>query len=462
MVDRSGDPESAASDNSSTPHGTPTPWSPASDQVVLYRSARLVDCTEGAVRAGVTVVVRGATIDAVMPDDEVADELLDRECCVDLSGRFLLPGLIDTHQHLATPPHRERAEALLQRQVCGGVTAIRVMADDLRQLGDLARAAMVGEIPAPDIFYAALMAGPGFFDDPRTWLVSQGLEPGGLPWMKAVDGASDIAADVTLARGTSAAAIKIYADLEPDLVEKITAEAHRQGLQAWAHATVFPTRPSQVVAAGVDVVSHAQLLGYELAPEGALVSYAADRPAIPDVSAGVPAPAMAGLFAAMHERGTILDATASMWTSVETASSPTREANRRAAVTLTAQAHHAGVDISTGTDYETPLEDPFPALHREMRFLAEEAGMDGVEVLRSATLVGARALGLQDVMGAIEPGKLANLVVLTADPTGDVRNISRIDFVVKRGRRMSGRRHRGTEPAGSSSGSTGRARTHVS
>ena len=51
---------------------------------------------------------------------------------VELAGRFVIPGLIDSHQHLATPPDRVQAEAWLRRMLYGGVTAIRDMADDLR------------------------------------------------------------------------------------------------------------------------------------------------------------------------------------------------------------------------------------------------------------------------------------------------------------------------------------------
>jgi imidazolonepropionase-like amidohydrolase len=383
-----------------------------------------------------TVVVRGSVIEAVLPDAEVSAELIETAESVDLTGRYLLPGLIDTHQHLATPPDREKAQAWLRRQIFGGVTAIRDMADDLRQISDLTRAALVGEIPAPDIAYAALMAGPGFFADPRTWQVSQGLEPGGLPWMKAIDSASDIPTEVTLARGTSAAAIKIYADLQADLVREITEQAHRQGLQVWAHAAVFPSRPSQVVASGVDSISHAQMLGYEFATDAELISYASKRPPMPETFDDEPTAEIARLLDEMRDRGIILDATTSMWDSVETAGRPTRDADRRAAIAFTGQSHRAGVDVSTGTDYETPLDDPYPSLHRELRFLVEEVGMSTTEVLRSATAVGAKALGQQRLMGSVEPGKLANLLVLTADPTADIRNIGQIAFVVKRGRRF--------------------------
>src|SRR3546814_11972330 len=85
----------------------------------------------------------------------------------DLYGRIVIAGLFDSHDHLAATPNRTRVEAIRRRQLYGGVTAVRDMADDLRAVGELARASLVGEIAAPDIYYAALMAGPPFFADPR-------------------------------------------------------------------------------------------------------------------------------------------------------------------------------------------------------------------------------------------------------------------------------------------------------
>src|SRR3546814_6326172 len=97
---------------------------------------------------------------------------------VDLGGQYLLPGLIDSHQHLATPPDRRRAEALMRRDLYGGITAVRIMADDLRPIAELARASLVGEIAGPDLYFAALVAGPSFFEDPRTKAIAAGAVPG--------------------------------------------------------------------------------------------------------------------------------------------------------------------------------------------------------------------------------------------------------------------------------------------
>jgi imidazolonepropionase-like amidohydrolase len=411
----------------------PTPFAPPADgEVVAYRGATLIDGTGGPARTA-TVVVDGGTIREVGAAFEGAT-------VVDLSGRYIVPGLIDTHQHIATPPNRPVAEAALRRQVYGGVTAIRDMADDLRQIADLARAARIGEIAAPDIHYAALMAGPGFFDDPRTWQVTQGETPGHVPWMQAISADTDLRLAVALARGTSAKAIKVYADLAHDLVEAIVAEAGRQGIGVWAHAAVFPARPSEVVAAGVGAVSHASLLAQETADEG-LISY--KTKAAIDVAAITRDghPRLDALYARMRERGTVLDATVSLydWLANDADDEEARTraaANAALSARITADAHRAGVAISAGTDYENDPAEAYPSLHNEMAFLVRRCGMTAEEVLHSATVVGAQSMDALDLMGTVEPGKLANFVVLTADPRADIANLREIDFVVKRGRRF--------------------------
>ncbi|MFF1837638.1 amidohydrolase family protein [Streptomyces sp. NPDC058231] len=421
--------------------GAPAPFAaPAEGTVVLYRGATLIDGTGGPARPSTSVVVDGAQIRTVVPDGEIPAALLAEARIVDLRGAFIVPGLIDSHQHIATPPNRPVAEAVLRRQVYGGVTAIRDMADDLRHVADLARATLVGEIPGPDIHYAALTAGPGFFDDPRTWQVSQGAVPGAVPWMQAVTGATDLPLAIAVARGTYATAVKIYADLPAVTVAAITAEAHRQGMGVWAHAAVFPASPGEVVDAGVDAVSHVHLLVHEFA-DRPLTTYK-DKPPV-DRGRFLPGddPGMAELFARMRERGTVLDATNSLWDWLaDDADTPEAKAQARAnaelSAALTGQAFRAGVEVSAGTDYETAPGQPFPSLHDELVFLVERCGMPTAQAIRAATLAGALSMGADDVMGTVAAGKLANFVVLRQDPLSDIRNLRSIDFVVKRGVRL--------------------------
>jgi hypothetical protein len=405
------------------------------EAVTVYRHANLVDGTGGPVRPGMAVVVKGERIASVLPDAELTPADLAGAQAVDLSGKYLAPGLIDSHEHLATPPNRRQAEASLRRDLYGGVTAVRDMADDLRAVAELARASQAGEIPAPDIYYAAFMAGPSFFDDPRTHAATYGRTPGQTPWMQAITDKTDLRTAVTLAKGTSATAIKIYANLSGELVAKIAAEAHRQGMLVWAHSAVYPATPAQVLAAKPDAISHACAMASQVV--GTPGQYKGRPPIDEKPFLAGDNPVMARLFQTMKAQGTILDATASIYAYYGgLPADPNRKpplCTGPLAAALTGQAYRAGVAISTGTDWVTPYTDPWPTLHHELAALVK-AGMPPAQVIRSATLIGARAAGQEKDMGTVAPGKLANLIVLAQDPTADIENLKTLERTVKRGR----------------------------
>lgn len=410
----------------------------AAADTILYSNATVIDGTGAPARPHQDILVEGERILAIGGQGSLGDRAVGARS-VDLTGRYVIPGLIDSHVHLATPPNRSRAEAILRRQLYGGVTAVRDMADDLRAVGDLSRASLVGEIPAPDIYYAALMAGPPFFQDPRALAVSRGFQPGTAPWMQAIDKATDLRSAVTLARGTSATAIKIYADLPAERVRAITAEAHRQHMMIWAHSSVFPAKPLDVIAAGADAISHVCYLGYQAQPQN-LTAYEDRTPVREELLApSGDDPVVARLYRAMLDRGTILDATGSLFVKFEAErkAHPDKKPLRCSGaqtIRLTQQAVRAGVPISTGTDFVNPASGAWPEVHEELRYLAVDVGMPPLAVIHSATLVGARAAGQAKDMGSVEAGKLANFVVLTADPLVDIGNIERIEMTVKRGR----------------------------
>ncbi len=410
----------------------------AVEAATLYTGVTLIDGTGAAPVADQDILVRGERIVAVGPHGTIAASRDPDVHAIDLHGSYVIPGLIDSHVHLATPPDAKRALAILRRNLYAGVTAVRDMADDLRSVGELAREARAGEIPAPDIYYAAVMAGPEFFADPRVAAASYGVAPGNSPWMQAIDKDTDLREAVTLARGTSATAIKVYADLPPERVAAITSEAHRQHVMVWAHSAVFPTRPADVIAAGVDVVSHACYLAYQLEPV-MLKSYEDHTPFHDERLAKYgDDPVIAGLYRDMLKHGTILDATGSLFVryDAERKTHPDRKPLRCTGPTtirLVRQAWQAGVPISTGTDDDGGARSAWPSVYDEMSFLAHDVGMPPLQVIRSATLVGAQAAGQAQDMGSIAAGKLANFAVLSADPLKDIGNLRSIRMTVKRG-----------------------------
>ena len=96
----------------------------------------------------------------------------------------------------------------------------------------------------------------------------------------------------------------------------------------------------------------------------------------------------------------------------------------------------AGIPIAMGTDAGNIGTLHGPSVFREMRLMGE-AGLSPLEVLRAATVGGAIAMGMEKELGTIRAGKLADLVILDADPRADVANLERIDRVVKDGRVFS-------------------------
>jgi len=359
-----------------------------------------------------------------------------------LGGGYVVPGLIDAHVHLATVPNRPRAEAELYRLLYAGVTAVRDMAGDARALASLARDTRLGQIEGPDVYFSALMAGPSFLNDPRPQSSAAGEVAGQVPWMQAVTPQTNLVTAVAQAKGTYATGIKIYANLSPAEVTNITNEAHRQGMKVWAHSMVFPTRPLEVVRAGVDVVSHVCRLAWE-GMEEAPTEYHHDQvPQYGSFSAG--SPVFTELFDAMKARRTILDATLSMYARAE--DNPDNPLSDRCDVgfarALVARANAEGVPIAAGTDYTLPPEVPFPALHMELEELVANGGLTPMDAIESATRVAAEAIGIEQTHGVLEHGRPVTFVLLADNPLDDIANLRSVKAVWKNGERFERRAYR--------------------
>ena len=98
--------------------------------------------------------------------------------------------------------------------------------------------------------------------------------------------------------------------------------------------------------------------------------------------------------------------------------------------------NEAGVPLMVGTDLMVPGICPGYAVHEEMA-IWQEAGIPAADVLRSATLVPARFMGLGDRLGSISEGKSASMVLVRANPLDDIRNAQQIEGVFLRGHYFS-------------------------
>ena len=304
------------------------------------------------------------------------------------------------------------------------------VASDLRSTSDLSRAALVGEIESPTIAYAALFAGPAFFTDPRVVSTSRGYRPGDAPWNREIRPDTDLVRAVAEARGAGATSIKLYAALDGPTVRRIGDEAKRQNVRLIAHATVFPAKPSDLVAAGVKMLAHTAYLVWE------------GTPANPDFPkrargdfAGVPAdgPVMTRLLQSMKDNDVTLNPT--LWIFAEGPAKDDMSALRTPWMNaVTRRAQDMGVVIAAGVDSLMTAGDPLPMIHKELEVMVTGAKLAPLEAITAATRGAAHAIGVDGMRGTVTAGKVADLLIVDADPSADIRNTRRIRFVIKDGR----------------------------
>jgi imidazolonepropionase-like amidohydrolase len=405
---------------------------------LLLEDVTLVDGTGAAPAPGRSVLVRQGRVAAVYAAGSrpTPPGVPTRR----LTGHVVIPGLIDAHVHVTYPfttrPRQDSIRALLFR---GGVTTVRDMAGDAVALAALAAEGRDPRSPTPRVHYSAVFAGATFMrTDRRLAPVAHGMTPGEAPWLRAVDDSTDVARAVEVARWAGATGVKLYADLSPRLVERVATEARRQGLRVWGHSAIIPASPGEAVRAGVEVLSHADvavLEGNDTMPS-TVAGYGSARryDAVP-----VSSPAVARLIADMRARGTLLEPT--LYVSARQHAAFSRDTARRHlwpmldwAAAFTRAAHAAGVPVVAGTDLMgRPAADTLPFLHDELELLVRRAGLTPLEAITAATRHGARALGIEREYGTVAVGKVADLVVLRADPIADIANTRSVVLVVKGG-----------------------------
>jgi imidazolonepropionase-like amidohydrolase len=242
---------------------------------------------------------------------------------------------------------------------------------------------------------------------------------------------------VAEAKGSGATGIKLYSELSGGLAKRITEEAHRQNMLVWSHGHLDYATPLEVINAGVNTISHAAMISNWNSRN---VPAACLKAGLPDsfwdsLLRSLP---VTELIKAMQKNKTILDAT--IITYKEAGSDASLPDNRRLAwfamyeigKRFTILAHENGIPICAGTDLD---EKKF--VQREIKLLVKECDFTPMDALISATAIGARAIGIEKTTGTIQGGKIANLVLLSADPSQEIDNLDKVVLVIKNGKLLN-------------------------
>lgn len=411
---------------------------PAAARDLLMQNATLIDGTGAPARKIKNLLIRddriaGFDVSPPPPNCEI----------LDLKGAWIMPGLIDAHVHLSGfAGDREVMQEKLKRAVRGGVTGLRDMAGDARVLSDTVDALRYGDYTGPTLVYSGLVGGAAMFDDPRVLEASQGYEAGEAPWLRAWRPDGDAAAIMANIKKTGARAVKFYGNIDRQDALTLIPAAKKAGLMTWAHASTFPARPSDLVEAGADVLSHAAYFVWQ---------DVAEMPADYNVRKNGPyaghdpsGESYTALINAMTSKGVILDATLFVhYTQALVENQPLRDTTATAftwAADFTRRAHQAGVRIAAGTDAlfpskkQDPDQDDPPNLHKELELLVNYAGFSPMQAIIAGTRNSAAAAGLLEDHGTIEAGKVADLIILNRDPLRDITVTTDIRLVIRAGK----------------------------
>jgi hypothetical protein len=228
--------------------------------------------------------------------------------------------------------------------------------------------------------------------------------------------------------------MKLYSLLRPDVVAAICREAHALGMTVTGHVPTALTLLA-AVDSGMDQIAHLPLRGdpqsdsvrrviAALKRHGTVIDPTASWGELLSHSTAEPVttfqPVLHHLPPVLAQRIAAMGAP-----NVDTATAHARFAG---ALAIIRALHQAGVPIVPGTDEGVPGF----SLYRELE-LYVKAGMTPMDAIRSATAVSARAMRLDQEVGTLEAGKLADLLVLDANPLDDIANIRRVQLVMKGG-----------------------------
>lgn len=421
--------------------------------VLVLRGATVVPCTGEAPLPSASVLIRGERIAEVGPADRISIPSGAR--VVDVSGRWLVPGLVDAHVHffqsggLYTRPDvidlrrvrpygeeiarlRERLPLTLARYLACGVTGVLDTGGPLWNFK--LRTLAAGRERAPRVEVAGPLLSP---------LVPPELTTDDPP-IARVRSARDARLLVRAQLAHRPDIVKLWLvewsgrPADRAWVRAAVEESHRAGVRVAAHATTLEVARA-ALEAGVDLLVHsvedrpvdAALLELMRGRKVVYITTLAVTEGYDRVLGGDARPSD---FEARWGDPDVI----ATWADLprlrpEVAALHRPDRHQAVRFENLRRVHRAGIAVAAGSDAGNIGTLHGPGLHRELELMAQ-AGLSPAEVLVAATRGGAAAMGRAARNGTVEAGKLADLLLLDADPREDVRNLRRIDRVVKGGR----------------------------
>lgn len=404
---------------------------------LAIRNVTVIDATGAAPRPAQTILVSGNRIRAIVAAAEA--QVPRGVTAVDATGTYVIPGLWDMHSHVTM-----FGPTALSLYLANGVTGVRDMGAERFATAKAWRDSIAtGTLSGPRM----LIASP-VLENAR-WLaaVQQLIEQAGTPWtlyerfgpttvgdaVHWVDSVADLGADHIKGRNWPI----------PEITQAIITRARERGLPVVGHGNQpFPRTGLASVEHGIwppleGSIASRDSLWRHFASEGTAVN-----PTLVTwpIRLDPPDTLLAKLDRGAIE-GTRYVPTGALTTWRNQLNELKQETGEvdwhavyRTELRNVAEMAKAGVTLVAGSDIGAPLLVPGFSMHDELSLLVRVAGLTPMAALQAATRNAAAVMRIGDSLGTVEPGKIADLVILSADPLADIGNTRRIHAVVRNGR----------------------------
>jgi imidazolonepropionase-like amidohydrolase len=411
-------------------------------RVQVITGATLIDGTARQPVQDAVIVIDGPRIGQAGPRGTVS--VPSGATVIDGRGKFVIPGLADMHNHLQSGSTRtqQNLQLGLRRMLVVGITTVFDPSVSLQDFASLKTASAEDTAPFARFF------GTGPIVTVKGDVIGQLV---GSPAPETAAQARGVVRDL---KAAGVDAIKVQRDdvswsmkgrfpvMKLEVLTAIVDEAHQQGLKVYAHAPML-AGAKEALRAGVDGLMHGvidepvdqEFIDLLKRNRGSYVSTMALFNDLADVAAwarrqapnwdkaGLQPPRLYEFFttpAGVKQFESIFNNTAFTRQRL-----PIQRANLK-------KVFDSGIPIVLGTD--SGFFGVFLGVSTQIELeLLVDAGLKPEDALRAATINAARMIGREKDLGTVEPGKLADLVILDANPLADIRNVTRIYRTLKGG-----------------------------
>jgi imidazolonepropionase-like amidohydrolase len=420
---------------------------------VLIRNITLIDGTGKKPQTGVDVLLAGDKIVSIGKDlEQVAGAFV-----INASGKYLIPGLIDTHVHLNAPMvfqiNKEEKQLILDHTpsafLYNGVTTILNVSSKAEWIWDLRERQRAGYLVGPRIYALGHSFSPaggwgsrhgGAFDNPEA--ASKKV----MEYVAADTDGLKIIIEDGLGEGSGQ-----YKEISDEMLQTIVEVARKENLPMYIHAIGLPefhraakVKPRAIIHGledklPVDDTLIDELVQNNIAVVPTLSLFEAFLGADPHAGKNLEHPVLQGSVPTFllnnMRRSDYMKTESERFTKVARmkAYDWVRRANPIFCENVRLM-HKAGVKIGVGTDAGGPVGYNYQGYNTpwEIKILVE-CGLSPMQALVAATKNGAEIIGVADQLGTIEVGKQADLLILSANPLNNIENIRKIELIIQNG-----------------------------